>query len=762
MPLTNNAFTLNGIVSNSTTPSTGTCTGDDGWRGVAAKEFDVTGMSPTSRTAKFMLAGYDGTGEGVVDELYVGVQVDGDPELFEQDFLTLWFDRDGNGGEQFANGDVALVFRVGNGTPIDSGEDCSEDLTDSGDIQLFRWDGSTWQNEGTPAGVDASAAYDYDSNDDAETEIWELEIRINPGELGLAVPASGQGFAVGARLLVHEQGAGLPEVFNWPSGLLTNSLAIQEPIIGGVTPDDLATARFDDCADVVIDEITAEDRFGNSNKFTRPEMSEFNSGTLPDALRNRFKATVRFFNPNNPTDSSPVASPNTGTVDFVIRPWNGGFLDEYTMASPMMSFDQLNQTSTVETTWPQTTSQWTTDVATKFSSGHACLKVSLNGFTVNLDEPGDKKTRNLSYFEMSTRVDTFIVSTEEIRPPEGEKAIEYLLRARWVNLPEAVQDGWSYKFLADDLEQVEENYYRLTMEPGEERFIPIQFTGGEMPGKTQTLRVPPTAGGQILEPQSGKAPVVVQVEPGQMITIVANGLARFDQNDKQRPTGPNGYTNRELDDLKRFLLQVGPYDPSHYVGTLIGSFDKFETSFVIGADESFLVPEDAEQLYLAVNDLAGRYEDNEGDGFTVHLVSTEPAFLPTRIATVGDPSRGIPPAPAPGANLPTLNVDVFQIVPLDPEVEAKYDQMLMANGYVSYAVYSSSVGGSGGDARDGNGGGNGGGDAGGADAGSGEEENCGSSSTSGTIVFVFALALGLPLVWRRTRRSAANEENGHA
>ena len=63
---------------------------------------------------------------------------------------------------------------------------------------------------------------------------------------------------------------------------------------------------------------------------------------------------------------------------------------------------------------------------------------------------------------------------------------------------------------------------------------------------------------------------------------------------------------------QQFLLHRGLYRPEDYIGAVIASCDKFQTGFVVGMDSTFIVPEGCNGLMLAINDVAGRYDDNKG------------------------------------------------------------------------------------------------------------------------------------------------------
>jgi hypothetical protein len=84
--------------------------------------------------------------------------------------------------------------------------------------------------------------------------------------------------------------------------------------------------------------------------------------------------------------------------------------------------------------------------------------------------------------------------------------------------------------------------------------------------------------------------------------------------------GPEGRDfSRKLKGKGRFLLSGKA--AGRFAGALIGSFDAFKSSFVVGAEITITVPDGAEKLWLAINDLDGGYGDNRGRGFEVELAT---------------------------------------------------------------------------------------------------------------------------------------------
>src|SRR5205823_12704687 len=121
------------------------------------------------------------------------------------------------------------------------------------------------------------------------------------------------------------------------------------------------------------------------------------------------------------------------------------------------------------------------------------------------------------------------------------------------------------------------------------------------------------------------------------------------------------------------------------VGGVIGSWDWFRTSLVVGTGRTFLVTAHCQKLGLAVNYLAGRYGDIKGV-FELNVMEGIPISLPTRLgapASVAIPQFGIPAFMQPGSILPQLVFDVGQRSP-KPISNKRY--RIAPTGTVAYAV----------------------------------------------------------------------------
>ena len=563
---------------------------------------------------------------------------------------------------------------------------------------FYRFSGGSWVSQGLPpAAIDAKVAWDYQTTlpGDAESGIWELEIGIDltAGGLESAHLRGRRRDQCGSQAYVNESlgGAGATIVYRWPTGLTTDDNPSHvNPNQGAVTVATLEPLNIGgSCGeDVKIDSISGTDAKGAAGHFTRYQHSDFDaSGNLPSGKRNKFTAQVSFGNPGG----GPIISvlPNNGQVSFEIRPWNGGFLGTYPMGTANVTFNRLNDMAlSVPLEWPLNEAQYNVAKADLNASGHTCLFVHLNGFNVNSNPANDNAgPQNLTYTTLSTVRDSFLVSARGLEK-SSSGPIEYVLRPRWRNVPSGAispkpkKGFWSYRFLTAKqlkLKDLGKGYYSMLLYPGQERRVDIELTGGKMPAQVSHWTLSPQAGGVLLSPAGGQPPLEIPVKEGQIMTIIAQGLISVDPQ-RFPPNGPNGFALREPE--RGFLLSSSNFvAASQAVGAVIGSFDKFRTAFVVGSDTTFAVPAKATRLFLAINDQAGAYTNNTGQGFTINLVVSDPVFVPTRLASLPNQVPGAPARLRAGSNLPELDIDVMM---LDRKL-----RQLRPTGYVAYGIYDS-------------------------------------------------------------------------
>jgi hypothetical protein len=164
----------------------------------------------------------------------------------------------------------------------------------------------------------------------------------------------------------------------------------------------------------------------------------------------------------------------------------------------------------------------------------------------------------------------------------------------------------------------------------------------------------------------------VNVAEGHVVTIVANGLVDVDgPNGPAKPTTAAGFIRPDsaVPDVTRraaasgYLLSPAHYVPSQSVGALIGSFDGFRTSFVIGTNASFGVPRGAKQLALAINGKVGDYRSADGD-FEVNIIDTPAPHVPTSTSVAFDTPFDMPAFIEPWKILTATHIITFYEAPV--------------------------------------------------------------------------------------------------
>lgn len=706
VPVIGNPVNVNGIIAGAGTVP-GSCTVDPGWAGSIGRNFVPYGVPGGPKVAKMFFAGYRAGAAANLDTVYLGVHFEGDPDLQAQDRIVFYFDANGN--NTWDSPDFALLYEIGSLTPP-STEECNKS---AGTGQLFRYIDGQWVSQGAiPAGITTKVSWDYDPISDPETGIWELELGINVSVMGLNAPANGNGFKVGAKMYVYEAGVSGWSMWHFPAANLTTSddPLLFDPQEGGVTPDKLAQVAIGTCGYEIAFEpdattgVTATSNNGEVSKFTRLDVNssaDFNQTTGNAIRKNHFEGRIKFFDPADPINNSPVAAPNTGHLKYWIKPYNAGFLGEYLMKDQVVSFTHLNETYALSFDWPQTKAQYAPAQSDLNNSDHTCLKVQIDGFTIDTDTSNNLVNRNLVYTSLSTVRDSFVIGTvDKGEPPAGMKEFEYIFHASWSNVPTKAIDmknvigntkpakgKWNYKFINArqiGLRDLGKGYFSVMLKPGQTKRVKIAITGGEMPVKTMQLKLSPRAGGMMaVRKPSGEASLKLDVKPGSIVTIIANGTITMGSNLKQT-VGPNGFSDKER--MKQdFLLHSHYYKPWENIGALIASVDEFKTAFVIGSDKTFVMPEGSDKLLLAVNDLVGEFDNNDGKGFEINVAISEPEHLPTKLVAQANPKLGVPAQVRAGSNLPELDIEVFNAVPL----KRTRQRLLKPTGYVAYAVYAS-------------------------------------------------------------------------
>ena len=144
-------------------------------------------------------------------------------------------------------------------------------------------------------------------------------------------------------------------------------------------------------------------------------------------------------------------------------------------------------------------------------------------------------------------------------------------------------------------------------------------------------------------------PLIIAVRPGDRLHLSALGDVDLDGNGPLPSVGPDGkdFSNDLKAAERRFLLSGET--AFRFAGALIGSFDAFKNSFLVGSELTLTVPDGTEKLWLAVNDLDGAYNDNTGNGFDVEASTLPPLQLPAKVTAAAQPQ-------AAQVTLPQVNI----------------------------------------------------------------------------------------------------------
>jgi hypothetical protein len=115
----------------------------------------------------------------------------------------------------------------------------------------------------------------------------------------------------------------------------------------------------------------------------------------------------------------------------------------------------------------------------------------------------------------------------------------------------------------------------------------------------------------------GTRPMVAKVEAGSLVTLLVDGDLKL---------GPIAVSGGgiSLEQARGAKIDLGrgelPQNAPDRIGAVLGSFDNFATSFVVGNGVTLRVPAGASVLSLKINDTEKGYTMQGGDGFSVQVV----------------------------------------------------------------------------------------------------------------------------------------------
>jgi len=688
---------------------------DAAWAGAPYSFFQIIGGGASTNAAVFISSKLTA---GKPDDLFLGVHLENVDQLSVSDVVTLYFDTNDDGVPEFA-----LQYEVGPVAPILMGTDTSGTLQPH-TVAYYTFMAGSYVQQATPPEPTLVSRVAYNLPGGGMPGIWELELHVNINTLGFQATTGKLRF--GAKLYTKASG-GTQLAYDWPNGLTTDATFIDHGPGAGTGGDPLTLDRRNVSAscqgDVQAIQLSSSSQLG-PNTFFRPTTD---GGPLPGppgtpvplASQTTFSAAAQFTNTGDAGDTSPLGGPNNGFIHFFIRPWGMGPVATIEMLpAAAANITQFGTPFPGTVSWPLTNADWNSNAASfqNASSNHACFEVKLEGFPSDstFAAPGinDDQQINLSYSHASTIRDKVLIHALGTPSPGAPKE-NYALHVRWDNVPVSqVRDPgqkecWLHR-LCDRLHHrtywqtqfvngpdlgirplKQRGYYSLQLAPGEEVALDVELTGAVMPVPSQAIHIAPGAGGQVLSPASGTAPVSVPIPAGGTVTVVAHDgvISVSGANEIGVNFGShnaNGFAQPAFKG-KTFLLASREMEPWVRTGALIGAFKAdFSDSFFIGTANTFFAPPGAATLFLAVNDVAGQYGDNSGPGFDVNVIATPPPSLPTKLSQPANPKLGLPAIAQPAANLPMLVMDLVKVDPVK--------QVAVPVGYVAYAIYDSDNG----------------------------------------------------------------------
>lgn len=684
---------VDGVVAPGT--ATAACASDALWAGVGPAQFQPLG-SPDGR---LYLAYYVTGGNR---HLRIGINVAGDDDLSDFDVVSLFFDA--NNSNTWDAGDFVLQVKVSPSiSPITTGELCNQT---TGAVKYYQRVGSSWSSTGTEAAAAAVVvkhAYDYSSAmPDTETKIWNLEIDIPIGFTSgdntfFNLTTTGPNyFGIGGYVFAdynHQQTPQQGTVLKWPGGIAANpGIADADPAFSEPNVMQLANASLTStCFDVNFSAPNPWRINGN------PAASQ--DHRINRMANNTFRVTYYFDGPE--TAVTPMANP--GNVKLALTPYRAsgpGTAWTKTIAIPATGESNYNQERTVDFQFdfnaPDASFGSVSDV------NFVCATTTLESFARDDDHSNNSLNVNYNYFTTSEYRQEFrlygsavpnlkpsqtarvLIKADmtnelpELRSPETGTSklvmfvlvlliilvlLAVVLRRRgvpWVvtllNLAVVLVIGillgvflnvgrtpigtarWTVNNAAQvALEPVKgrPGWYQTVIGYEEVKTVELTFRGQPLPYTTHRHRLDAAREGK---PNRLEIPV----KPGNIVTVLAFGEVDVDGSGPLPPTSATGFTEQTAGHQANYLLSRGRYRPNEYAGALIGSFDGFQTSFVIGRDSSIFVPEQATSLTLAVNARLPAYTALVG-GYDIFTIATPAPNVPTHTRLSGDATYFVPP-----------------------------------------------------------------------------------------------------------------------
>ncbi|NNF59396.1 MAG: hypothetical protein HKN04_14265 [Rhodothermaceae bacterium] len=673
--------------------ASGGCAVDAVWGGVSPGAFQPDDSLPA---ASLYLA-YRAS------SLYVGLAVQGDEDLSDQDYILLYFDADNSNA--FDSGDFVLRIEV-SASSISSGKQCN---VNTGMIELYVHDGTSWVLDNAGGGqVTARIAYDYQTSDDPEDQVWNLELQMpvtGSFDLDIVADPASASFGVGAFLFADDGNQQAPQVgtvLRWPDAVTTT------PSIGATNPN-FITLDAGELANASITDVCFDVNFSAPNAWRiNGQPAASGDHRINEGVSNDFMVTFQYEGPAGAAGEQP----NEGTVRLALKPYGNittGSEYEWIKELPVAA-TTINAAEDVTFTYNfgSPPANWGDFAEINF----VCATMTLEEFQRDDDETNNSLNVNYNYFQTSEYGQMAYLMADRIPGLRDGEQTEILLQAHtsnerslldrsgrgsagpvfrwpgsgggWVALllsvlaaltaAWALQAGrlrrglaWSLIGLAfgagltacrtlPDIPgipgltqrwefanarelgirpiQGEPGWYTMPITVGEPVPLELNFEGMALPYEPRQMQLNPQSG----DNQPGR--IDLPVESGRVLAVVATGQVDLDgPNGSLPPASAAGIADEQADG--RYLLTDGYYTPEMYAGALIGSFDGFETSFVVGRETALLVPSNASTLSLAVNATPQQFGQITG-ALDLYLVDRPPPLVPTATRLRGDGTFSVP------------------------------------------------------------------------------------------------------------------------
>jgi hypothetical protein len=525
-------------------------------------------------------------------DFYVSINVQGDPAYDEYDTAVFLINPDGA-----ANNYHRLIIQPcgggGANCPGGGGNNITPVITYQKDDlagSTVPWDAG---NTTSVAGVDIKASNVAGGANNS----WEIEMRI---------PKTGSAFGnfndnwmgLHASGIVADLDNEDAAVYSWPQNrYITGEI---DGIGGTGFP---AVAQWGSA--------TLSTAFGDGVSLSYHEFGTNQADPSAIALNapNIFHAWA--INNNQASGGPTLVTANDVTATFTIR--NYGLGDNWpnvpVSGNPSAAVDiGPAQAHLFETGAWSLTPQQVSDY-TKFPN--QCVKVTLSTTDPNTIINQGWLMRNMHFVKLNSPFE----ATAQLGLDGFEKFMDrenpqLVLREAFLNLDPEFK--WNSRLAG--AEKVGENKWLASFKQGSEQKLGVWVSPDDR------LQIPSTR--HVVAPGTGgreTKPIQIPVKSYSVITLIADGsIKRGDMSLTASGISP---ASLRASDKSPDLGKLAEGRPDRY-GALLGSFDGFKTSFVVGAGASLKVPSNAQSLSLIINDSEEGYAKQEGRGFEVQAIAS--------------------------------------------------------------------------------------------------------------------------------------------